>query len=343
MLEVKHLALVDAIAQAGTVTRAAARLHLTQSALSHQLLDIEARAGVQFFVRLGRRMLPTPAGERVLAAARRVLEDLGRAEEDLRGMASGVKGVLRLCTECNTGYHWLPPLLHEFHARFPQVDVQIRPEATNRPLEALLEGEIDLALMTSTAADDRVIRTPVFQDEMFAVVSPAHRFATRRYVEAADFAAEHLILHRVDRRVSFTFARILTPARVEPARVSEVPLTEAILELIKAGLGIGVLVGWAIDPARRSGSVIAVKIGPAGTRRTWTAARLKDRPAAAWMHEFVQLLARRGPSAVCAAASAGLVATKRDQRIDARGPARRKQRGDRSRQQQQRERRQRRS
>ena len=83
---------------------------------------------------------------------------------------------------------------------------------------------------------------------MLAVVSPAHRLAKRRYVEAADFAPEHLILHRVDRRLSFTFSRILAPARVEPARVSEVPLTEAILELIKAGMGIGVLVGWAIDP-----------------------------------------------------------------------------------------------
>ena len=121
MLEVKHLALVEAIAQAGTVTRAAERLHLTQSALSHQLLDLEARAGLQFFVRLGRRMLPTPAGERILASARRVLDDLGRTEDDLRGMATGVKGVLRLCTECNTGYHWLPPLLRNFLHFLPKV------------------------------------------------------------------------------------------------------------------------------------------------------------------------------------------------------------------------------
>ena len=319
LLEIRHLALVDAIAQSGSVTRAAERLHLTQSALSHQLIDLEARAGLQFFTRLGRRMLLTPAGERVLASARRVLDDLGRAEVDLRAMAAGGTGVLRLCTECNTGYHWLPPLLHDFNARFPGVAVNIKVEATNRPLEALLDGEIDLAVMTSRVSDPRVEATPIFEDELMAVVAPSHPFAARPFVEAADFATEHLILHRVDRKTSYTFSRILAPAGVEPARVSEVPLTEAILELIKAGLGIGVLAGWAIDPARRSGSVAAVRIGRGGVRRTWTAATLKDRPAPGWMTAFVGLLAARGPAAVLPAVVS--LPAKRDQRARPRRSA----------------------
>ena len=322
ILEVRHLALIDAIAGAGSVTRAAERLHLTQSALSHQLIDLEARTGLQFFTRMGRRMLLTPAGERVLVSARRVLDDLSRAEHDLRAMADGGTGVLRLCTECNTGYHWLPPLLHDFHARFPQVDVNIKVEATNRPLDALLEGEIDLAVMTSRVTDPRVTAAAIFEDELMAVVAPSHPFASRRFVEAADFASEHLLLHRADRKASYTFSRILTPAGVEPARVSEVPLTEAILELIKAGLGIGVLAGWAIDPARRNGSVAAVRIGREGVRRTWTAATLKDRPAAPWLTEFVKLLAARGPSAAFADAAPASVA-KRDERLHTRRPPRR--------------------
>jgi LysR family transcriptional regulator for metE and metH len=317
LLDVRHLALVDAISQAGSVTAAARRLHLTQSALSHQLLDLEARAGLQFFTRLGRRMVLTPAGERVLAAAHRVLDDLSRTEGDLRAMASGHTGVLRLCTECNTGYHWLPPLLHEFQNRFPRVDVNIKVEATNRPLDALLAGEIDLAVMTSPVADPRVAGTPVFQDEMMAVVAPAHPFARRPFVAPADFAAEHLLLHRIDRKTSFTFTRILAPAGVEPRRVSEVPLTEAILELIKAGIGIGVLAGWAFDPARRAGSVVAVRIGREGVRRTWTAVTLKDRPVTAWMTAFVKLLAARGPSRAWAP-NAASVSAEGENRIDVR-------------------------
>jgi LysR family transcriptional regulator for metE and metH len=340
LLEVRHLSLIDAIAQAGSVTAAARRLNLTQSALSHQLLDLEARAGLQFFVRLGRRMLLTPAGERVLASANRVLEDLSRTEGDLRAMAAGHAGVLRLCTECNTGYHWLPPLLRDFHARFPNVDVHIKVEATNRPLDALLDGEIDLAVMTSPVTDPRVAASPIFQDEMMAVVSPGHPFARRAYVEPADFAAEHLLLHRTDRKTSYTLSRILAPAGVEPARASEVPLTEAILELIKAGIGVGVLAGWAIEPARRAGAIVAVRIGRDGVRRTWTAVTLKDLPPVTWMTAFVKLLAARGPSAACAdtAPSASLPA-QRDQRVDARRVPRRQQRGRRAGHQQHRHRR----
>src|SRR5690348_4711892 len=105
-LEIRHLRLISAIASAGSMTRAAERLYLTQSALSHQLRDIEARFKTQFFARLGRRMVLTPAGERLLTSARRVLSDLEQAEQDVRSLAGGGEGIIRVCTQCNTGYHW---------------------------------------------------------------------------------------------------------------------------------------------------------------------------------------------------------------------------------------------
>src|SRR5262245_9880743 len=110
-LEVRHLRLVAEIAGTGSMTKAATRLYLTQSALSHQLRDIEARFKTPFFLRLGKRMVLTPAGERLLESARRILDDLGRAEEDLKRLAGHGQGVIRVCTQCNTGYSWLAPLL----------------------------------------------------------------------------------------------------------------------------------------------------------------------------------------------------------------------------------------
>src|SRR5436190_15692303 len=102
-LEIRHLRLVAAVADCGSLTRAADRLHLTQSALSHQLRDIESRLGAPLFVRLSRRMALTPEGDRILASARRVLDELRRAEDDVRGMSDAGRGVLRLCTQCNNG------------------------------------------------------------------------------------------------------------------------------------------------------------------------------------------------------------------------------------------------
>jgi LysR family transcriptional regulator for metE and metH len=292
-LEVRHLSLVNEIASTGSVTRAAERLHLTQSALSHQLRDIESRLGIQLFLRLGKKMVLTPPGERVLGTAKRVLDEIGRTEEDLKLMSQNGKGVLRLCTQCNTGYHWLPPLLQSFHRKFPGVDVQIMVNATDRPIEALLEGQIDLAVVTSDIDDKRLTTERLFDDELVAVVAPSHPFAKRSCIQPEDFAEEHLIIYSADPQDSYTFMRILRPAHVEPARVSQVPLTEAILELVKAGLGVSVMARWAIEPALKTGAVKAVRIGKRGVFRSWSAVTLRDRPEPKWQREFVSLLSRQ--------------------------------------------------
>jgi LysR family transcriptional regulator for metE and metH len=184
-------------------------------------------------------------------------------------------------------------LLQSFHRKYPGVDVQIAVAATKRPVEALLEGEIDLAVVTSSVNDKRLVLTPLFEDELVAVVSPDHPFARKSFVDPDDFAEEHLIIYSADRTDSYTFSRILTPAGVEPARVSEVPLTEAILELVKAGLGISVMARWAIEPALRAGAARAVRVTKRGVFRPWSAVTLRDRPEPKWQREFISLLARQ--------------------------------------------------
>lgn len=292
-LEVRHLALVTEIADTGSVTRAAERLHLTQSALSHQLRDIESRLATPLFLRLGRRMVLTPAGERVLTSARRVLDDLARTEHDLQTMSTPGTGVLRLCTQCNTGYHWLPPLLETFHKTYPAVDVQIVVAATDRPVEALLEGQIDLAFITDRTEDARLVARPVFRDELVAVVPPSHPFARRPFIEPTDLSGAHLLLYNHDPKSSDIFRYVLGPAGVEPGRISRVPLTEAILELIRAGQGLGVMARWAIEPAIQSGAVMAVRIGRKGVFRNWRAATLRSRPEPKWQKDFVALMAAK--------------------------------------------------
>src|SRR5438128_9701510 len=110
-LEIRNLQLVAAVADVGSLTRAGDRLHLTQSALSHQLRDIESRLGAALFLRVGRRLVLTPAGQRLLASATEILQRLEQTELDIREMGRDRAGRLRITTECYTCYHWLPPLL----------------------------------------------------------------------------------------------------------------------------------------------------------------------------------------------------------------------------------------
>jgi LysR family transcriptional regulator for metE and metH len=296
-LDVRHLRMAAAIAAAGGMTRAAAGLHLTPSAISHQLRGIEDRLGTPLFLRVGKRMVPTPAGERVLAAARRVLAEIEAAEEEVRRIGASGAGVIRVCAQCNTGYHWLPPVVDAFRRRHPAVDVAIATDCTTRPVEALLEGRLDLAIVTEAVRDRRVRVRPLFDDEHAALGAPDHPFASRACVRPADFAGERLLLYSGSTADSFTIQRILRPAGVEPERISFVMLTEAILEMVKARLGISVMQTWAVEPALRAGDVRAVPITPGGIHRRWSAVTLAAAGPLPHVDAFIDVLAARAPPA----------------------------------------------
>jgi LysR family transcriptional regulator, regulator for metE and metH len=292
-LELRDLRMVAAIAASGGVTRAAGDLHRTQSAISHQLRAIEQRLGTPLFLRVGKRMVVTAAGERVLAAARRVIEDIRTTEEEVRRLGARQAGVLRVCAQCNTGYHWLPPLVEVFRRRFPAVDVSLAVECTLRPLDALLEGKLEVAIVTQSVRHDQIRVRPLFEDEHAAIVAPDHPFATRAFVRPDDFASERLLLYSSSPDDSFTIQRILRPAGVTPERVSFVMLTEAILEMVKAGLGISVMQTWAIEPSLRAGEVRAIPITADGIRRRWSAATLEAAGRVPHVEAFIDLLASR--------------------------------------------------
>lgn len=293
-IDIRHLRMVTAIAASGSVTQAAGELHLTQSAVSHQLRGIEERLGTPLFRRMGKRMVVTAAGERVLATAHRVLGELEAVEGEVRRLSRGQAGVLRVCAQCNTGYHWLPPLLDIFRRKHPGVDVSLAVECTIRPVEALLEGKLDVAIITESMRHEQLHIRPLFEDEHAAIVVPDHPFARQSFVSPQDLAAERLLLYSSSPDDSFTIQKILRPAGVTAHRVSFVMLTEAILEMVKARLGVAVMQTWAVEPALRAGDVKAIPITAQGVRRPWSAATLVQDGAVPYVDAFIELLAARG-------------------------------------------------
>lgn len=291
-LEVRHLRLASAIADTGSVTRAAHRLHLTQSALSHQLKDIEARLGTPLFLRSHRRMVLTAAGKRLLDSAHRILGELDQVETDLAAAGPQTRGVLRVTTECYTAYHWLPSVLPEFRAAWPRVEVRIVPDVTRRALTALLAGDVDVAIVSRRPENRRIAYTPLFADDIVIAVAPSHPLAARPYVRPADLAREHVIVNDSREQGSYLLERVLRPAGVVPAQISRVPFTEAIVELVKAGLGLTAIARWAIAPALEAGTLVAVPITRRGWRREWQAATRIVKITPPHQAALVALLAR---------------------------------------------------
>jgi len=291
-IEVRHLQLVSTVAEEGSLTKAGDRLHLTQSALSHQLRDIEARLGTLLFRRLNKKMILTQAGERLLYSAQIVRNELEKAQGEIQRMGKGDAGVLRISTECYTCYHWLPALLKKFNKRFPNVEVRIMVEATRRPIQALLNGKIDLAIISSNSAREPKLRyKPLFQDELVVVMNADHPWRSRRYVEAKDFVGENLFVYDLPDKELSVLQLFLLPAGISPKRISRVQLTEAIIELVKAGLGISVMARWAIMPYIKSGSLTALPLTRKGIYRQWKAVVIRDGTIPNYTQEFIRLLA----------------------------------------------------
>ena len=290
MLDIAHLELVCAVADERSLTRAADRLHVTQSALSHRLKEAERMMRRPLFTRSRSGMEPTAAGRRLLETARRLTAELGAAEKEIRSSGPAQEGPIRIATECYTCYHWLPGALATFRRRFPNVEVEIVVEATHAPVPALLAGRIDLAIVSNPVRNRKVAVEPLFRDELVVAMAPSHPLARKARLAARDFAGETVITYNIEKDQLTFFRRVLKPAGVEPARWIRMELTEAILELVKAGHGVSVLAGWAAEGAVRSGAVV-VRPLTAPIARQWSAATLRRKSPPGYLAEFVSLLA----------------------------------------------------
>ncbi len=292
-MDIRHLRLVKMVAEEGNLTSAGKKLFLSQSALSHQLREIEERFGTPVFQRINKKMVLTPVGSRILATANAVLCELERVTRDVEKYVNGESGILRLSTECYTVYHWLPPLLKSYNRQFPNVDVQIMAEYTRRPKQALKDGKLDVAIVSclSKRSDYSSYKfTELFTDEMVVVMNSGHRLAENGLVTPQDFAQENLICYTAPTEVLDVFQRVLIPAGVTPKKVTKIQLTEAIIEMVKANLGITLMARWAVKPYLKSRKLVVLPVANHALERTWYAVTIKGKDEPRYIQCFIQHL-----------------------------------------------------
>lgn len=288
-MEFRYLRLIKAIVEEGSITRAMDVLHLSQSALSYQLKEAELQLGTQIFFRRRKKLILTPVGKKLYTTANKVLKEMDDAESEIRRIMNGESGIIRISTECYTSYHWLPPVLKKFKGEFPNVEIEIVFEATHRPVEKLVAGELDLAITSNPEQIDQVEFVRLFADEMLAVVSPQHPWAARQYVEAVDFQDVTLIIHSLPLDTVSIHTTQLGPKGVHPKKLITLPLTEASIELVKANMGVMVLANWALKPYLND-DIRVVKIDPEGFFRQQYVARMRGREYPVYFDYFIKFL-----------------------------------------------------
>lgn len=290
MIEIKHLHLIKEIADTGNMTKASRKLFLTQPSLSHQLKAIESRLGVQLFLRINKSMILTDAGRMLLNASEEILPRLATIEKRLKHAIDSVHE-LRVSTQCYTCYHWLPVLMKKFRDTHPNVEIDIVTEAMNDPVEFLLKGKIELAITNDKSESNGVSFEKVFDDEQVLLVPCDHPLATKMYVTPRDFQNQNVIIYKEAFESDYFAQNMLIPQNVTPARVTKMQLTEARVELVKAGIGITVLSKWLVKPFLQGNSTLKqVRITKKGFYRSWYIASLTQNRNDTYIRDFIEFL-----------------------------------------------------
>src|SRR6187399_732340 len=198
MLERIHLAIIQEVDKQGSLTAAAGELYLTQSALSHAIRKLEEQLGTPIWLREGRSLRPTQAGQYLLAVAKRVLPQLTLAEERMRQFANGERGTLRIGMECHPCYQWLLKVVSPYLARWPDVDVDVKQKFQFGGIGALFGHEIDLLVTPDPLYKPGLRFEAVFDYEQVLVVGSRHRFRGATHVMPAQLADEVLITYPVE-------------------------------------------------------------------------------------------------------------------------------------------------
>ena len=266
----QQLQIIEKVVAEGSITKAAARIFLTQPALSHQIRDLEAKLGLKLFDRVGKKLIPTAACQTIVAAARNVLPQIEELNRQMEFFKQGKNRVIRISTECYTCYHWLPKIVQRFKKTNPSVEIRIVVEATAQPLEYLERGELDLAIVGSPPANKNLCVTPLFNDLMVAVVAQNHRFAkSEKPLEPLDFADENFIYYNVPDKNNLILDGFFAGAR--PRRVQKMPLTESIVEMVAAEMGVSIMANWAVEPYLKKLKIRARPLAEQNSSKQWFA------------------------------------------------------------------------
>jgi LysR family transcriptional regulator for metE and metH len=287
-LEIKHLRTLNELAAAGSLAGAAERLHLTQSALSHQLKALEQQLDLALFERKSRPLRLTPAGERLLALAHNVLPAINETKASLRRMAAGEVGRLHTVVECHSCFDWLLPTIEVYRPQWPDVHIDLITSKTFDALPALSEGQVDLVITSDPNDDAALVFEPLFDFQILLAVAPDHALSKRAYATPADLADQTLLTYPVDPQRLDIFRHFLNPAEVMPARVQTAELSVMMLEQIKRGLAVAALPSWVLAAPLAAGEIAARPLGQAGIWATlYAAVRCSARPLR-YLGEFIE-------------------------------------------------------
>jgi len=298
-LDLKVLRMLVAINRHGSVTRAAAALGITQSALSHHIRETERRTAVALFHRVNRRLHFTALGEEILDAAKTIISEVDRVESDLELFRKGYGPVVRIGSGAYGCEGWLPQFITDLAADRDQFDIEILGNAPFPLANAVVDGTLDLAICGGDLDDPRVVVFPLFEDELIGVLPTGHPLAERAHLVPGDFRDEVYLTYSTVPEKGFEDDRFFRPARALPRRWVKASDVAMITGMVRAGLGVSILSKWAVAERVGQGGLAIKRLTRNGLPTRWQAViranELKDSASSKLARHLSDWWAKRLP------------------------------------------------
>lgn len=295
-LQFSHLETFAAVARHRSFTRAASALHLSQPAVTQHIAALEGQLGCRLLERTGREVRLTPAGERLLAYHLRIRGALSELRRELDEMRTGAAGRLAVGAGLTICIFILPGLLAEYRSRHPGVELHVRSGRTGEVLRLLLDGQVDLGLVTSPVHHRQVETVPLYRDRMLLVGRPDHPLAAPgRPVDAAALGSQRLILFERGSGFRTYLEEVFEAKGVLLGSDIELDSIEAIKEMVLAGLGLSVVPEVAVAAELDAGELVSLPLAgwPPMERTTSLILRRSREPRPAAVQAFVDLVAHQ--------------------------------------------------
>lgn len=256
-MEIRQLRAFVAIAEAGTFTAGARRVHVTQAAISMQIRQLENELGSRLFVRAPRKVVLTEAGEHLLHRARHILREHDAAQDEIAELAGAERGRLRVgSASAMVTTDPLPKILKELRRQHPRAEVSVTSGTSEALVDQILAGELDLAFV-SLPVEARGIQTErLNEDQLVAIASSRHRLAKQRAVSAYTLAGEKLILGErggnTRRLIDQFFAQAGVPLTVS----MELSRQQAIRRMVEEDMGVGIVPMQSVEEDVKKGRLV---------------------------------------------------------------------------------------
>ncbi|MGO2214394.1 LysR family transcriptional regulator [Psychrobacter alimentarius] len=290
MLELRHLNTLTALRAHGSLAAAADELHVTASAVSHQLKELENYYDISLVNRRTRPLTFTPAGKMVLALADSIMPQVTRTKSNLKRLAHGQAGRLRLASECHSCFDWLMPILNHYRREWSDVELDFATGFEPEPHHLLMEGDIDLLITTSDLPIEGISYQPLFEYESRLVLSPTHDLAAQDHINPEDLIDEILIAYPVEAKRLDIIAKFMTPAQASFKSIRTTELTAMLIQLVASERGVAALPDWVVAEYEKKGWVVSRKLGDGVRCQLYAATRTASQDIA-YMQGFASLLA----------------------------------------------------